>query len=102
MGGTLEEIVPFADLILVMSVNPGFGGQSFIPSSVAKVRQIRTLVGRRPVEVSVDGGVNRDTAGALAQAGAGVLVAGSAVFGAQDPAQAVRDLRTAAEGSAPS
>jgi len=84
-----------------MSVNPGFGGQTFIPSSVAKVRQVRTLVGRRPVEISVDGGVNRDTAPALARAGAGVLVAGSAVFGAPDPAQAVKDLRSAAEGSRP-
>jgi ribulose-phosphate 3-epimerase len=87
------------DLILVMSVNPGFGGQSFIPSSYAKVRQIKTLVGTRPVEISVDGGVNRDKAGPLAQAGATILVAGSAIFGAQDPAQAVKDLRSASEAS---
>src|SRR5262249_12596194 len=77
----IEWVLDDLDLILVMSVNPGFGGQSFIPSSVAKVRQIKTLVGRRPVEISVDGGVNRDTAGPLAKAGAGTLVAGSAVFG---------------------
>jgi ribulose-phosphate 3-epimerase len=61
------------------------------------VRQIKTLVGPRPIDVSVDGGVNRETAGALAQAGASTLVAGSAIYGAQDPAQAVRDLRTASE-----
>jgi ribulose-phosphate 3-epimerase len=74
-------------------------GQSFIPSSIAKVRQIKTLLGTRAVEISVDGGVTRDKAGALAQAGADILVAGSAIFGAQDPAQAVRDLRSASEGS---
>jgi len=96
---TIEWVLDDLDLILVMSVNPGFGGQSFIPSSYAKVRQIRTLVGKRPIEVSVDGGVNRDKAGALAQAGASTLVAGSAIFGAQDPAQAVRDLRRVSEVS---
>ena len=85
------------DLILVMSVNPGFGGQAFIPASLAKVRQVRNLVGTRPIEVSVDGGVKREQAGPLARAGASILVAGSAVFGHPDPAQAVRDLRSAAE-----
>mgnify|MGYP003300377387 CR=1 FL=1 len=93
----LEDIARDLDYVLVMSVNPGFGGQSFIPSSIAKVRQIRTQVGSRPVEISVDGGVNRDKAGPLAQAGATILVAGSAIFGAQDPAQAVKDLRSASE-----
>src|SRR6202795_3887504 len=93
----IEWVLDDLDLILVMSVNPGFGGQSFIPSSYAKVRQIRTLVGPRPIDVSVDGGANRETAGALAQAGVSTLVAGSAIYGAQDPAQAVRDLRTASE-----
>jgi ribulose-phosphate 3-epimerase len=95
----IEWVLDDVDLILVMSVNPGFGGQSFIPSSTAKVRQMKTLVGTRPVEISVDGGVTRDTAGSLAQAGATILVAGSAVFGAQDPAQAVKDLRSASEAS---
>ena len=93
----IEWVLDSLDLILVMSVNPGFGGQSFIPSSYAKVRQIRTLVGARPIEVSVDGGVNHNTAGGLAKAGATALVAGSAIFGAQDPAQAVKDLRSAAQ-----
>jgi ribulose-phosphate 3-epimerase len=96
---TIEWVLDDLDLILVMSVNPGFGGQSFIPSSIAKVRQIRTLLGKRPVEISVDGGVNRDNAGPLVQAGATILVAGSAIFGAQDPAQAVKDLRSASEAS---
>ena len=94
----IEWVLDDLDLILVMSVNPGFGGQSFIPSSISKVRQIRTLVGTRSVEISVDGGVTRDKAGPLAHAGATILVAGSAIFGAQDPAQAVKDLRSASEG----
>jgi ribulose-phosphate 3-epimerase len=95
----IDWVLDDLDLILVMSVNPGFGGQSFIPSSIAKVRQIKTLLGNRPIEISVDGGVTRDTAGPLAQAGAAILVAGSAVFGAQDPAQAVKDLRGASGAS---
>jgi ribulose-phosphate 3-epimerase len=93
----IEWVLDSLDLVLVMSVNPGFGGQSFIPSSLAKVRQIRTLVGNRPIEVSVDGGVNHATAASLAQAGATTLVAGSAVFGSHDPGQAVKDLRSASE-----
>jgi ribulose-phosphate 3-epimerase len=93
----IEWVLDDLDLILVMSVNPGFGGQSFIPSSIAKLRQVKSLVGKRPIEISVDGGVTRDTAGPLAQAGATILVAGTAVFGAQDPAQAVKNLRSASE-----
>jgi ribulose-phosphate 3-epimerase len=95
--GVLEYVLDDLDLILVMSVNPGFGGQSFIPSSYAKVRHVRSLIGDRPIEVSVDGGVKRDHAGPLARAGAAVLVAGSAIFGAADPAQALKDLRSASE-----
>src|SRR5207249_7771059 len=68
-------------------------------SSYAKVRQIKILAGKRPVDISVDGGVNSDKAGRLAQAGASVLVAGSAIFGAQDAAQAVKDLRSASDVS---
>jgi ribulose-phosphate 3-epimerase len=93
----IEWVLDDLDLILVMSVNPGFGGQAFIPSSYAKLRQIKTLAGKRPVDISVDGGVNSDKAGRLAQAGATVLVAGSAIFGLQDPGQAVKDLRSASE-----
>ena len=97
--GVLQYALDDLDLILVMSVNPGFGGQSFIPASLAKVREVRALVGDRPIEVSVDGGVGKSRAGALAEAGASVLVAGSSVFGTPDPAQAVRDLRSASEVS---
>src|SRR6266581_4652465 len=93
----VEWVLDDLDLVLVMSVNPGFGGQSFIPSSIAKVRQVKSLVGARAIEIYVDGGVKSDTAGPLAKAGATMLVAGSAIFGAQDPGQAVKDLRGASE-----
>jgi ribulose-phosphate 3-epimerase len=93
----LEYVLDDLDLVLVMSVNPGFGGQSFIPTAYAKLRHLRELVGGRPIELSVDGGVGRSNAAPLAQAGARVLVAGSAIFGAADPGQAVKDLRSASE-----
>ena len=81
-----------------MSVNPGFGGQAFIPSTHRKIRDIRALLGdrHRRVDVSVDGGVKADLAKALANDGASTLVAGSAIFGAADPAAAVRAIRDAA------
>ena len=85
------------DLVLVMSVNPGFGGQSFIPTSYEKIRRVRQMLGPRETLVSVDGGVKSDNAARLAQAGAGVLVAGSSVFGAPDPGAAVAALRNASE-----
>ena len=93
----LRYVLDDLDLVLVMSVNPGFGGQTFIASAYQKIRDIRSLVGSRATEVSVDGGVKRDNAATLAQAGASVLVAGSAIFGSPDAAQAVRDLRSASE-----
>lgn len=93
----IRYILDDLDLVLVMSVNPGFGGQSFIPTSYAKIQEIRGLLDGRAVEVSVDGGVKRDIAGALAKAGASVLVAGSAIFGSPDPAQEVQALRSASE-----
>ena len=94
----LEYVLDDLDLVLVMSVNPGFGGQTFIPSTHRKIRDIRVLLGdrHRRVEVSVDGGVKADLAKALANAGASTLVAGSAIFGAADPAAAVRAIRDAA------
>ena len=95
----LEYVLDDLDLVLVMSVNPGFGGQAFIPSAYAKVRQVRAMLGSRNAEVSVDGGVKLEQAPRLAAAGAGVLVAGSAVFGAVDPGQAVRALRAAAQSA---
>jgi ribulose-phosphate 3-epimerase len=80
-----------------MSVNPGFGGQSFIPTTYEKIRRLRTLLAGREVLISVDGGVKAENAGPLAQAGASVLVAGSSIFGAADPGAAVSLLRSASE-----
>jgi ribulose-phosphate 3-epimerase len=80
---------------LCMTVNPGWGGQAFIPASLDKVRRLRELVGP-DVEVEVDGGVDRDTAGPCAEAGATLFVAGTSVFGAKDPASAYTDLARAA------
>jgi ribulose-phosphate 3-epimerase len=68
------------DLILVMSVNPGFGGQAFIPAAVQKVRDLRAMAGGRPIDIEVDGGITPETAPQVVAAGANVLVAGSAVF----------------------
>lgn len=97
---TLTEIVPYVDLALVMSVNPGFGGQSYIPSSTEKIAHLRHMLDENGVEgaeLEVDGGVDRHTAGAAARAGATVLVAGSAVY--RHPggiAEAIRLLRESA------
>jgi ribulose-phosphate 3-epimerase len=93
----LQYVLDDLDLVLVMSVNPGFGGQSFIPSAYEKIRRLRAMLAGRPGLVSVDGGVKADNAGALALAGAGVLVAGSAIFGAPDPGAALVALRSASE-----
>ena len=76
----LDYVLDLADLILVMTVNPGFGGQSFIPASLEKVARVRAMVGSRPIRIEVDGGVSPDTAPALIAAGADVLVSGSAIF----------------------
>ncbi len=76
----VEYVLDKIDLILVMSVNPGFGGQSFIPESLEKIRRLKAMVGDRPIDIEVDGGVSPETAGAVAAAGANVLVAGSATF----------------------
>jgi ribulose-phosphate 3-epimerase len=88
------------DHLLVMSVNPGFGGQAFIPHTFDKLREARDLLSRRasPAAVEVDGGVTRANAAALVEAGVSILVAGSAVFGEADPAEAIRALRRAAGG----
>jgi ribulose-phosphate 3-epimerase len=96
--GVLEYVLDLLDLVLVMSVNPGFGGQKFIPSAYPKIRQVRTMLGTRPVEVSVDGGVKLEHARPLAEHGASVLVAGSAIFEAPDPADMVKQLRASATG----
>lgn len=83
----LEEIAPELDLVMLMSVNPGFGGQKFIPSMVEKTRKLRELLTRTGSKalIEVDGGVNRETGRLLVEAGADILVAGSAIFGAADP-----------------
>lgn len=92
----LEEIAPDVDLVMLMSVNPGFGGQKFIEHSLDKVRRLRELLDRTGSKalIEVDGGVNRTTGPQLTAAGADVLVAGSAVFGAPDPVVEVHALRT--------
>ncbi len=77
---TIEPVIDIVDLILVMSVNPGFGGQRFIPAAVEKIARLRALAGGRPIEIEVDGGINPDIAPLVAGAGANVLVAGNAVF----------------------
>jgi len=98
---TLMEVIPEVDLALIMSVNPGFGGQSYIPASTEKIRRLRTMLderGTNGAELEVDGGVNVETAGAVSRAGASVLVAGAAVF--RHPggiAEAIRLIRRAAE-----
>jgi ribulose-phosphate 3-epimerase len=77
---TIENVIDLVDLILVMSVNPGFGGQKFIPAAIDKVARLRAMVGARPIDIEVDGGVTAETAPDIVRAGANVLVAGSAVF----------------------
>ena len=96
--GVIEYIIDKVDLILVMSVNPGFGGQSFISSQLEKIRRIRTMIGDRPIDLQVDGGVNTGTIADVVSAGANVVVAGSAVFNGGDYAGAIADLRRAAKG----
>ena len=91
----VKEVLPYCDLVLVMSVNPGYGGQKFIPESVAKIAELRSMIDARNLltEIEVDGGINPETARLCIDAGATVLVAGSAVYQANDPAQMIRDLR---------
>ena len=79
-ASTIEPVIDLVDLILVMSVNPGFGGQAFITSAIDKIAQLRALAAGRPIDIEVDGGIAPETAPLVAQAGANVLVAGSAVF----------------------
>ena len=91
----VEEVLADVEMVLVMSVNPGFGGQSFIPGAVGKIRRIREMSDARglSVQIEVDGGINAHTARQVVEAGADVLVAGSAVFGAPDYAGAIRAIR---------
>jgi ribulose-phosphate 3-epimerase len=81
----IEHVIDLVDLILVMSVNPGFGGQKFIPEALQKVRNVRALVGARPIDIEIDGGITPETAAEAARAGANAFVAGSAVFKDRTP-----------------
>jgi ribulose-phosphate 3-epimerase len=94
--GVLDYALDSADLVLVMSVNPGFGGQKFIPTTYPKVREVRERIGARTLDVSIDGGVKLEHVKRLADHGASVLVAGSAIFEAKDPAAEVHRMREAA------
>ncbi|QQM29143.1 ribulose-phosphate 3-epimerase [Martelella lutilitoris] len=77
----IEHVIDDLDLILIMTVNPGFGGQKFIPATLRKIEQANALIGDRPIDLEVDGGIAPDTVGAVTKAGANALVAGSAIFG---------------------
>ncbi len=97
---SLDCILEDLDLVMLMSVNPGFGGQGFIPGAVAKTRQLREMIDRRGlrVDIEIDGGIGPATIGAVAAAGANVFVAGSAVFGAYDYAGIIAELKRLAGG----
>jgi ribulose-phosphate 3-epimerase len=99
---SLEEVASDVDFVLVMSVNPGFGGQAFLPRSASKIKSLRTMLDRagNPAPIEVDGGIDLETVGEVIAAGAEILVAGSSIFHAPDPAAAVRELRAAAERAA--
>jgi ribulose-phosphate 3-epimerase len=103
---TVEHVIDLVDLILVMSVNPGFGGQAFIPAAADKVARLRALAGGRPIDIEVDGGVTPETAPLVTRAGANVLVAGSAVFKGSTPDNyraniaAIRNAAALARGEA--
>ena len=103
---TIEHVIDMVDLILVMSVNPGFGGQAFIPGAAEKIARLRALAGGRPIDIEVDGGITPQTAPAVARAGANVLVAGSAVFKGGKPENyraniaAIRNAALLARGEA--
>jgi ribulose-phosphate 3-epimerase len=103
---TIEPVIDLVDLILVMSVNPGFGGQVFIPFAAEKISRLRALAGARPIDIEVDGGITTETAPHVARAGANVLVAGSAVFKGGKPENyraniaAIRNAAALARGEA--
>ncbi len=92
---TIEEVLSDLDMVLIMSVNPGFGGQQFIPESINKIKRLRQLIESRnlKIDIEVDGGINKTTARTVVDAGATILVAGSAVYGAPDVTKAIQDLR---------
>jgi ribulose-phosphate 3-epimerase len=103
---TIEHVIDLCDLILIMSVNPGFAGQAFIPAALDKIRNLRAMAGARPIDIEVDGGITPQNAGQVAAAGANVLVAGSAVFKGGNPdayranIAAIRNAAATARGEA--
>ncbi|SIQ07211.1 ribulose-5-phosphate 3-epimerase [Rhizobium sp. RU20A] len=95
----IEYVLDTVDLVLVMTVNPGFGGQKFIPATLEKIRRVRNMIGDRPIEIEIDGGVTAETIGPAREAGANVFVAGSAIFSAGSPtgyAERIAALRAGA------
>ena len=92
----LKEIIADLDLVCLMSVNPGFGGQKFIPQTLEKIRELRAMIDERglDVKIEIDGGVTLDNAKSITDAGANVLVAGNTVFASSDPKQTIRQLKT--------
>ena len=94
---SLSEALSFADYVLIMSVNPGFGGQGFIETSIEKVRSLRRMIDERGlnVRIEIDGGIDLTNIGEVVMAGAEIIVAGTAIFGTLDPAAAVREMREA-------
>jgi ribulose-phosphate 3-epimerase len=103
---TLEHVLDIVDLVLIMSVNPGFGGQAFIPAASEKIARLRAMIGRRPIDIEVDGGITPETAPLVTAAGANVLVAGSAIFRGGKPdayranIAAIRNAAALARGEA--
>ena len=93
----IEHVLPLCDIVLVMTVNPGFGGQKFLPEMLPKIRRLRQLCDARGLDpvIEVDGGENRDSAGLAIEAGATAIVAGSAIFGSRDYAAAIESIRAA-------
>jgi ribulose-phosphate 3-epimerase len=97
----VEHLLEFVDLVLVMTISPGFGGQSFEPAMLEKIRRIRAMIGHRPIDLEIDGGCTPENAGAIVKAGANVLVAGSAVFrgGGKAYASNIAAIREAGESA---
>jgi len=93
----IDYVIDKIDLILVMTVNPGFGGQAFLASQLPKIKAIRSMIGARPIHLEVDGGINADTVTSVAEAGANAIVAGSGVFKGGAYAENISAIRTAAE-----
>jgi ribulose-phosphate 3-epimerase len=96
--GAVEEVLDWVDLVLVMSVNPGFGGQKFIPSTLDKVRRLASIRGKRQFLIEMDGGITTENARQARDAGVDVLVAGSAIFGAKHRKKAISEIRNYADG----